>query len=224
MATKVYPTLDQIVADIPDGATIMFGGFGGAGFPNNLIRALARKGTRGLTAISNNCGSGDGELGLLFKNKQIKRVIASFPGPQSVHFQQQFTAGEVELELVAQGTLLERMRAYAAGIPAFYTPVGARTEIAQGKEERSFNGRPHILETALGADYAFIKAYRADLIGNLVYRKAARNFNPIMVAAARTSLVETDELVPVGGLDPEHIITPSIYVDRIVVAKAVYGA
>lgn len=224
MVDKVYATADDTVADVPDGASIMFGGFGGAGFPNNLIRALARKGTRNLTAISNNCGTGEGELGLLFKNRQIRRVVASFPGPQSVYFQEQYAAGGVELELVAQGTLCERMRAHAAGIPAFYTPVGVGSEIAQGKEERVFNGRRYILEMSLAADYAFIKAYRADRIGNLSYRKAARNFNPIMAAAARVSIVEADEIVEVGALDPEHVITPSIYVDRIVQVKGVHSA
>jgi len=224
LVNKVYATVEEAVADVPDGASILFGGFGGAGFPNNLIRGLARRAVRNLTAISNNCGTGDGELGLLFKNKQVRRVIASFPGPKSVYFQEQFAAGEVELELVAQGTLCERMRAYAAGIPAFFTPVGAGTEVGAGKEERVFNGRRSILETALGADYAFIRARTADRIGNLVYRMAARNFNPIMVAAARTSIVEVDEIVEVGALDPERIVTPSIYVDRIVAGKAVYGA
>jgi len=219
---KVFPSVDAAVADVPDGASILFGGFGGAGFPNNLIQALARKGTRNITAITNNCGTGEGELGLLFKNKQIRRVVASFPGPQSHYFQERFAAREVELELVPQGTLCERMRAYGAGIYAFYTPVGAGTEIAVGKEERVIGGKRCLLESALGADYAFIKAYRADRIGNLVYRKAARNFNPIMATAAETTIVEVDEIVPVGALDPEHIVTPSIFVDRIVEIKGVH--
>lgn len=216
MKKKICASLDEAVADVPDGATILFGGFGGAGFPNNLIRALARKGTRNLTAVSNNCGTEEGELGLLFKNRQIRRVIASFPGPRSTYFQEQLAAGELELELVAQGTLCERLRASSAGLPAFYTPVGVGTELAQGKEERAFNGRRAILEQALGADYAFIKAHRADEIGNLVYRKAARNFNPLMAAAARVTIVEVDEILPVGALDPEVIVTPFIFVDRIV--------
>jgi 3-oxoacid CoA-transferase subunit A len=216
---KVYPTLDEAIADVRNGASIMFGGFGGAGFPNNLILALARQDTKSLTAISNNCGTGDGELGLLFKNKQIKHVIASFPGPRSNYFQEQFAAKEVTVELVAQGILCERMRAEGAGIYAFYTAVGAGTEIAEGREERVFRGRRCVLETALGADFAFIKAYKADEIGNLVYRKAARNFNPIMATAAKVTIVEADEIVPVGSLDPEHIVTPSVFVDRIVEAK-----
>lgn len=219
MKKKVYPTLDEAIADVRDGASIMFGGFGGAGFPNNLILALARQGTKSLTAISNNCGTGDGELGLLFKNKQIKHVIASFPGPRSNYFQEQFAAKEVTVELVAQGILCERMRAQGAGIYAFYTAVGGGTEIAEGREERVFRGRRCVLETALGADFAFIKAYKADEIGNLVYRKAARNFNPIMATAAKVTIVEADEIVPVGALDPEHIVTPSVFVDRIVQAK-----
>jgi 3-oxoacid CoA-transferase A subunit len=216
MKNKVYASVDEIVADVPDGASILFGGFGGAGFPNNLIRALARKGTRNLTAISNNCGSGENELGILFKNKQIRKVHASFPGPTANYFQDCYAAGEIELELMAQGVLCERLRAQAAGIPAFYTTVGVGTEVAQGKEERVVRGKRCILEHALGADFAFIKAWKADRIGNLIYRKAARNFNPLMAAAAETTIVEVDEIVEVGALDPEVIITPSIFVDRIV--------
>ena len=219
MKNKVYVGVDEIVADVPDGASILFGGFGGAGFPNNLIRALARRGTRNITAISNNCGSGENELGILFKNKQICKVHASFPGPTANHFQECYAAGEIELELMAQGVLCERLRAQAAGIPAFYTTVGVGTEVAAGKEERVVGGKRCILETALGAEYAFIKAWKADRIGNLIYRKAARNFNPLMAAAAKTTIVEVDEIVEVGALDPEVIITPSIFVDRIVQAK-----
>src|SRR6202142_1989003 len=163
---KIYPTVDAAVAGISDGATIMFGGFGGAGFPNNLIQGLARQGARKLKVISNNCGTGDGELGSLFKKHQISRVIAAFPGPGAKYFHEQFDAGEIELELVPQGILCERMRAYGAGIPAFYSPVGVGTDIASGKEERVIRGRRYILEDALGADFAFIKAYRADRMGN----------------------------------------------------------
>jgi 3-oxoacid CoA-transferase A subunit len=221
---KIFSTVDEAVADIPDGASIMFAGFGGAGCANNLIRALARRGVRNLTVISNNCGTGEGETGILFKNGQVSRVIASFPGPRSNYFQELYGAGKVELELNPQGTLCERMRAYSAGLPAFFTPVGVGTEIAAGKEERSFNGKRAILETALGADYAFIRAHTADRIGNLTYRKAARNFNPIMVAAAKMSIVEAEQIVEVGELDAEHIVTPSIFVDRIVQAKVIYSA
>jgi 3-oxoadipate CoA-transferase alpha subunit len=221
---KVFSGLDAAVADIPDGATILFGGFGGAGFPNNLIQALARQGARNLIAVSNNCGTGEGELGFLFKRKQVRHVIASFPGPQSTFFQEQYAAGEVTLELVPQGILCERMRAAAAGLFGFYTAVGAGTEVALGKEERVLNGRRVILELPLAADYALIKAFKADELGNLVYRKAARNFNPIMAMAAKTTIAEVDEIVPTGALDPEHIITPSIFVHRIVQAKGLrYG-
>ena len=216
---KLFSTVDEIVADIPDGASIMFGGFGGAGFPNNLIQGLARKGSKNLSVISNNCGTGDGELGILFKNRQIQRVTAAFPGPGATYFQEQFDKGEVELELVPQGILCERMRAHGAGIPAFFSPVGVGTDVAKGKEERVIRGKRHILEQSIGATYAFIKAHRADRLGNLVYRKGARNFNPVMATAARTTLVEVEEIVEVGSLDPEVIITPFIFVHRIVVAK-----
>src|SRR5271168_4047152 len=220
---RVVASVDLAVADIPDGATIMFGGFGGAGFPNNLIQGLARQGARNLGVISNNCGTGEGELGILFKNKQIRRVVAAFPGPGAKYFQEQFDAGEIELELVPQGILCERMRAFGAGIPAFFSPVGVGTEIGRGKEERVIRGKRYILEQALGADYAFIRAYRADRMGNLVYRKAARNFNPIMATAAKSTIVEVDEVAETGTLDPETIVTPSIYVDRIVVAKGIHN-
>jgi 3-oxoacid CoA-transferase subunit A len=216
---RVYPSVDESVADIPDGATIMFGGFGGAGFPNNLIQGLARRGARNLRVISNNCGTGEGELGVLFKNRQIRHVVAAFPGPGATYFQQQFDAGEIDLELVPQGILCERMRAFGAGIPAFYSPVGVGTDVAKGKEERVIRGKRYILEQALGADYALIRAQRADRMGNLVYRKAARNFNPVMATAAKTTIVEVEEVVETGELDPETIITPSIFVKRIVVAK-----
>lgn len=223
MKNKIYPTADDAVGDVPDGASIMFGGFGGAGFPNNLIRALARRGVKRLTAISNNCGTGESELGILFKNRQVRHVIASFPGPGAQFFQEQFAAGEVTVELCAQGVLCERMRAAGAGIFAFYTAVGAGTEIARGKEERVMNGRRVVLERALSADYALLRAHRADRLGNLVYRKAARNFNPVMATAAQTVIVEVGEIVDAGALDPEMIVTPSIFVDRIVEAAAWRG-
>lgn len=221
MKHKIFPALDAAVADIPDGATIMFGGFGGAGFPNNLIQALTRKGTRNITAISNNCGTNEGELSQLFKTKQIKHMIASFPGPRSIYFQDQFAKGEVTLELNPQGILCERMRAASAGIYGFYTAVGVETEVAVGKEERVINGRRVILEMPLSADFALIKAQKADELGNLVYRLAARNFNPIMAMAAKTTIVEVEEIVPVGSIDPEHVATPSIFVHRIVKAEGI---
>lgn len=219
MRKKIYSNLDDVVADIPDGVRIMFGGFGGAGFPNNLIQALVRKGIKNITAISNNCGTRDGELGLMFKNNQIKHVIASFPGPHASHFQERFAAREVTLELVPQGILCERMRAAAAGLQGFYTAVGVGTEVADGKEERVIDGKRCILEKPIHADYAFIKAQKADELGNLTYRLAARNFNPIMAMAAKMTIVEAEEIVPVGAIDPENVITPAIFVHRIVRAK-----
>ena len=221
MKQKMFSSLDAAVADVPDGARIMFGGFGGAGFPNNLIQTLARKGIKNITAISNNCGTRDGELGLLFKNGQISQVIASFPGPHATHFQERFAAKEVTLELVPQGILCERMRAAAAGILGFYTTVGVGTEVAAGKEERIINGQRCILESPIHADYAFIKAQRADELGNLTYRLAARNFNPIMAMAAKTTIVEVEEIVPVGSIEPENVVTPAIFVHRIVQAKGI---
>lgn len=221
MKQKIYPNLDAIVADIPDGARIMFGGFGGAGFPNNLIQALVRKGTKNITAISNNCGTNEGELGLMFKNGQIKHVIASFPGPHAKYFQERFAAKEVTVELVPQGILCERMRAAGAGLLGFYTTVGVGTEVAVGKEERVIDGKRCILEAPIHADYAFIKAQKADELGNLTYRLAARNFNPIMAMAAETTIVETEEVVPVGAIEPENVITPAIFVHRIVQAKGI---
>ena len=224
MKKKVYSRLDEVVADVPDGARIMFGGFGGAGFPNNLIQALVRKGVKNITAISNNCGTHDGELGLMFKNNQIKHVIASFPGPHASHFQERFAAKEVTLELVPQGILCERMRAAGAGLQGFYTTVGVGTEVADGKEERVLEGKRCILEMPIRADYAFIKAQKADALGNLTYRLAARNFNPIMAMAARTTIAKVEELVPVGSIEPEHVVTPAIFVHRIVQAKGLHYA
>jgi 3-oxoacid CoA-transferase A subunit len=224
MKKKIYSSVDEVVADVPDGARILFGGFGGAGFPNNLIQALVRKGVKNITAVSNNCGTRDGELGLMFKKNQIKHVIASFPGPHANHFQERFAAREVTLELVPQGILCERMRAAAAGLQGFYSPVGVGTEVAEGKEERVLDGRRCILEMPIHADYAFIKAERADELGNLTYRLAARNFNPIMAMAADTTIAEVEEIVPVGTIEPEHVVTPAIFVHRIVQAKGLHYA
>ena len=221
MKQKIYPDLDSVVTDIPDGAKIMFGGFGGAGFPNNLIAALVRKGIKNVFAVSNNCGTKDGELGIMFKNKQIKQVITAFPGPQSFYFQEQHAAGEVTCEIVPQGILCERMRAAAAGLQGFYTTVGVGTEVADGKEERVIDGKRCILEMPIHADYAFIKADKADALGNLTYRLAARNFNPIMAMAGKITIAEVEEIVPVGSIDPENVITPSIFVQRVVKAKGI---
>jgi 3-oxoacid CoA-transferase A subunit len=221
MKNKIYSDLDAAIADVPDGARMMFGGFGGAGFPNNLIQALARKGTKDIFAISNNCGTRDGELGILFKLNRIRHVIASFPGPHSNHFQERLAAKEVTIELVPQGILCERMRAAAAGLLGFYTAVGVGTEVAAGKEERVIDGKRCILEMPIHADFAFIKAEKADELGNLTYRLAAQNFNPIMAMAAQTTIVEVEEIVPVGSIDPESVMTPAIFVHRIVQAKGI---
>jgi 3-oxoadipate CoA-transferase alpha subunit len=224
MKPKIVDSLDAAVGDIPDGARIMFGGFGGAGFPNNLIQALARKGTKDITAISNNCGTRDGELGIMFKNGLVKHVICSFPGPHANHFQERFAKREVTCELVPQGILCERMRTAAAGLLGFYTTVGVGTEVANGKEERVVDGKRCILEKPIHAQFALIKAQKADALGNLTYRLAARNFNPIMAMAADFTIVEVDEIVPVGSIHPENVITPAIFVHRIVQAKGLrYG-
>jgi|SRR5450432_2424205 3-oxoacid CoA-transferase A subunit len=221
MKSKVYSSLDAIVVDIPDGARIMFGGFGGAGFPNNLIQALERKGTKDIVAISNNCGTRDGELGVLFKHHRIRHVIAAFPGPHSYYFQEQYAAGQVTIELVPQGILCERMRAAAAGLLGFYSTVGVGTEVAVGKEQRTIDGKRCILEMPIHADFAFVKAQQADELGNLTYRLAAQNFNPIMAMAAKITIAEVEEIVPVGSIEPESVMTPAIFVHRIVQAKGI---
>jgi 3-oxoacid CoA-transferase A subunit len=221
MKQKIFSDIDAAIADVPDGAPMMFGGFGGAGFPNNLIQALARKGTKDIFAISNNCGTRDGELGILFKLNRIRHIIASFPGPHSNHFQERLAAKEVTIELVPQGILCERMRAAAAGLLGFYTAVGVGTEVAAGKEERTIDGKRCILEMPIHADFAFIKAEKADELGNLTYRLAAQNFNPIMAMAATTTIVEVEEIVPTGSIDPESVMTPAIFVHRIVQAKGI---
>jgi len=226
---KVYPDFDSAVADIPDGAVIMIGHFAGpGGTPYYLIRALRRQGARNLTIIANTAGG----IGLtldyddhriLFEKKQVKKVIASFPFSTSASrpspAEKQILAGEVELEIVPQGTLAERIRCGAAGMPAFYTPTGYDTVVAEGKEMRTFNGKPCILEHALKADYALIRAYKADKKGNLVYRGTMRQFNPIMAMNARVTIVEADEIVEAGDIDPEAVVTPGIFVQRIVQVK-----
>ncbi len=219
MRDKVIASADEAVADIPDGATIMFGGFASAGSPTNLIRALVRRGTRGITAIANNIGIGD-ELDSLCTGRQIRKMIASFAirasGAQRSEFERQWRAGEVELELVPQGTLAERIRAGGAGIPAFYTPTGVGTVVAEGRETRVIGGREYLLEYALTADVALLKARAADRWGNLVYHATGRNFNVPMATAARLVIAEVEEIVEVGALDPEAIVTPGVFVDRIV--------
>lgn len=219
MLDKIFPDADSALAGIADGATIMFGGFASAGSPSNLILALKRRGTSAITGIANNIGLGD-KLDELCEHRQIRKMIASFAiratGSRQSLFEQQYRRGEVELELVPQGTLAERMRAAGAGIAAFYTPTGAGTVIAENKQTAVFEGRECVLESALSADVALIKAHTADQLGNLTYHGTGRNFNPVMATAARTVIVEVERIVDVGGIDPEHVVTPGIYVDRIV--------
>ncbi len=220
MIDKVYPSSAAAVADIPDGSVIMFGGFGDAGVAENLTRALAEQGAKRLTAVSNAAGQRDRGLAMLFRNGQIRKLLASFPVPgMSEAMEERLRKGEAELELIPQGTLVERMRAAAAGIGGFYTPTGVGTLVAEGKETRTLDGREYLLEFPLPADYAILKANKGDRLGNLVYRMAARNFNPVMAAAARTTIVEVEELVEVGELDPERIDTPGIFVQRIVAGE-----
>jgi 3-oxoacid CoA-transferase subunit A len=212
---KVIKTSDAAVADIPDGATIMIGGFGLCGIPENLIAALVRKGVKGLQTISNNMGIDGFGMGLMLEAGMIASHIGSYVGENKL-LEARVLAGQLDLTLVPQGTLAERIRAAGAGIPAFYTATGVGTVVADGKELREFNGRTYLLETALTADYALVKAWRGDRLGNLVYRKTARNFNPMMATAARITIAEVEELVEPGEIDPDHVITPGIYVTRIV--------
>jgi len=214
-AGKVTGSFAQAVADIGDGATLIVGGFGLCGIPELAIAALREKGPRELVVVSNNCGVDDFGLGILLANRQIAKMIASYVGENRV-FEQQFLSGELEVELVPQGTLAERMRAAGAGIPAFYTPTGVGTPVAEGKEVREFGDRRYLLEHALGGDFALVKAWRGDPLGNLVYRDTARNFNPLAAMAGRVTIAEVEELVDVGDLDPNHIHTPGIFVQRII--------
>jgi 3-oxoacid CoA-transferase subunit A len=201
-------------AGIQNGATIMMGGFGLCGIPENLIRELRERGTRDLTVISNNAGVDDFGIGLLLRSRQVRRMVSSYVGENAL-FESLYLSGELELEFVPQGTFAERIRAGGAGVPAFYTPTGVGTLVAEGKEIRTFEGKEYLMERGLKADFAFIKAYRSDPWGNLVYRKTARNFNPMMATAAKVVIAEVEELVPVGSLDPECIVTPSVYVDMV---------
>src|SRR5690625_2146329 len=212
---KIYESFDEEVADIEDGMTLMVGGFGLVGIPENLIIALRDKGTKDLTVISNNCGVDDWGLGLLLNEKQIKKMISSYVG-ENKEFERQFLSGELEVDLVPQGSLAEKIRAGGAGIPAFYTPSGVGTPIAEGREVREFNGKEYLLEEGLTADYSLIRAWKADTHGNLVFRKTARNFNPMMAAAGKITIAEVEEIVEVGELDPHHIHTPGIYVQGII--------
>ena len=203
------------MADIPDGATVMIGGFGLCGIPENLIAALVRKGVKGLHTISNNMGVDGFGMGLMLEAGMIASHVGSYVGENKL-LETRVLAGQLDLTLVPQGTLAERIRAGGAGIPAFYTPTGVGTVVADGKELREFDGRTYLLEQALTADFALIKAWRGDRLGNLVYRKTARNFNPMMATAAKVTIAEVEELLEPGEIDPDHVITPGIYVTRIV--------
>lgn len=214
----VYPSAREAVRQIKDGSSVMVGGFGLVGIPEQLILALVETGVSNLTIISNNCGVDDWGLGLLLKNKQIKKMIGSYVG-ENKEFERQVLSGEIEVELTPQGTLAEKIRAGGAGIPAFYTPAGVGTPIAEGKEVRIFNGKQYILEEALTADYALVRAATADRIGNLLYNKTAQNFNPMMAAAGTITIAEVEVIVEVGTLHPAQIHTPSIYVQGLLQAK-----
>jgi 3-oxoacid CoA-transferase subunit A len=214
---KVVSDADAAVADVRDGATLVVGGFGLCGIPENLIAALVRRGVKNLTAVSNNCGVDDWGLGLLLRSKQIRKMVSSYVG-ENGEFERQFLSGELEVELVPQGTLAERMRAGGAGIPGFYTPTGVGTLVAAGKETKTFDGREYVLERGIVGDFSLVAAWKGDRLGNLVYRKAARNFNPMAATAGRISIAEVEELVQPGELDPESIHTPGVFVNRVVVA------
>jgi len=214
MINKVVKNADEAVRDIPDNAVVMMGGFGLSGIPENCIQAILRKGIKGLTFISNNAGVDDFGIGLLLQTRQVKKMISSYVG-ENAEFERQLLSGELEVELIPQGTLAERIRAGGAGIPAFYTPAGYGTEVAEGKEVREFDGKKYLMEHWLKADFSIVKAWKGDTAGNLVYRGTAMNFNPMMAAAGRITIAEVEDLVPAGELDPNNIHTPGIYVQRI---------
>ena len=211
---KVVKNVEEALIGVEDGMTLMIGGFGLCGIPENSIAELVKKGTKNLTCISNNAGVDDFGLGLLLQTKQIKKMISSYVG-ENDEFERQMLAGELEVDLIPQGSLAERCRAGGAGIPAFFTPAGYGTEVAEGKEVRIYNGKPHILEEALTADFAIVKAWKGDTEGNLVFKATAMNFNPMMAMAGKITVAEVEELVPAGQLDPNHIHTPGIFVQRI---------
>jgi 3-oxoadipate CoA-transferase alpha subunit len=214
----ISETVEEAVADIPDGATVLIGGFGTAGQPVELIEALVRGGATELTVVNNNAGNGDVGLAALIGAGRVRKIICSFPRQHDSHqFDAKYRAGEIELELVPQGNLAERIRAAGAGIGAFFTPTGYGTPLAEGKEVREIDGKHYVLEHPIRADYALIKAHKGDQAGNLVYRKTARNFGPIMATAATTTIAQVHELLPVGGIDPEIVVTPGIHVNRLVV-------
>lgn len=214
MVNKVITNLDEVIAKIPDGAVLMLGGFGLCGIPEHSIAALLKSGVKNLTCISNNAGVDNFGIGLLLKTRQVKKMISSYVG-ENEEFERQLLSGELEVELIPQGTLAERIRAGGAGIPAFFTPAGVGTEVAEGKEVREFDGKLYLMERWLKADFALVKAWKGDTAGNLIYKGTARNFNPMMATAAKITIAEVEELVPEGELDPNYIHTPGIYVDYI---------
>ncbi len=214
MINKVVKNADEAIRDIPDFATLMVGGFGLSGIPENCLKALLKKGTKGLTCISNNAGVDDFGIGLLLKSHQVKKMISSYVG-ENEEFERQLLSGELEVDLIPQGTLAERIRSGGAGIPAFFTPAGVGTEVAEGKETRLFDGKVYLMENWLRSDFSLVKAWKGDTLGNLIYRGTARNFNPMMAAAGTITIAEVEELVEPGVLDPNMIHTPGIYVHRI---------
>lgn len=217
MPSKISPSVDAAVADIPDGSTIMIGGFGLAGQPQELIDALIRRDARDLTIVNNNAGNGEVGLALLIKSGCVKKIICSFPRQSDSYiFDEAYRAGRIQLEVVPQGNLAERIRAAGAGIGGFFTPTGFGTLLAEGKETRVIDGKNYVLESPIHADYALIKAHTADTLGNLTYRKTARNFGPVMATAARTTIAQVSSVVAPGELDPEAVVTPGIFVNRIV--------
>jgi 3-oxoacid CoA-transferase subunit A len=218
MINKEVKSIEDAIKGVDNNMTFMLGGFGLCGIPENAIKALSEAGINGLTCISNNAGVDDFGLGLLLHKKQIKKMISSYVG-ENAEFERQMLSGELEVDLIPQGSLAERCRAGGAGIPAFFTPAGYGTEVAEGKEVREFNGQPHILESALEADFAFVKAWKGDTAGNLIYKGTARNFNPMMAMAGKITVAEVEHLVPAGELDPASIHTPGIFVQRIFQGK-----
>jgi 3-oxoacid CoA-transferase subunit A len=211
---KVLATADEAVALVPDGASILMGGFGLCGIPENLIAALHRRGTKDLTVISNNAGVDDFGIGILLRTRQVRKMVATYVG-ENKEFERQFLSGELQVELVPQGTFAERIRAGGAGIGGFFTPTGYGTLVAEGKETRAIDGKPFVLEAPLRADFAFVKAWQGDRAGNLVYRRTARNFNPVMATAADVTIAEVEHLLEPGEIDPDHVITPGIFVRHI---------
>lgn len=218
MIRKVVSNAEEAIEGLADNMTVMFGGFGLCGIPEKAIEAIQNKGVKGLTCISNNAGVDDFGLGLLLQTRQVKKMISSYVG-ENDEFERQMLSGELEVDLVPQGTLAERCRAAGAGIPAFFTPAGYGTEVAEGKEVREFNGKPHILEHAFEAEFAFVKAWKGDEAGNLIFKGTARNFNPLMAMAGKITVAEVEELVPAGQLNPNEIHTPGIFVQRIFEGK-----